>query len=161
MLNKIKYVELSIGLVIFLLSFGASTSIAAPSACLSVKTLTSGVLWKPENVHGGRGGSFLLGCQVHSSQWPANTRPLTLLDQNGKTIGKLGLYDPGHHAYGRRYYMKVSGGSFTNVSVLKSRARKAGSPNMYIQGGSRGCWKVSDATRREGSLSPVAGNGRC
>lgn len=153
-----------VGLCAFSLINSAYAAPAVPG-CSSVQNVGGGVLWKPSNTHGGRGGSFLMGCQIHGSKWPTNKNPLPILDSNGTQIGRLGLWDPGHRPYGRRYYMKVSGGSYTEVNTLASRAfNNTGSRNVYVNGGSRGCFKLSDPRNREGSISPllpVNGNAPC
>ena len=145
--------------ICMLIACGLCLNVAAAHAedvvpgCTTVVSLPGYWKYKPTNVHGGRGPSFILGCQAKRT-WPSG-RVLTILNAKGKRIGAFGLYDPGHYPYGRRYYTGVPGGSYTSASGLLTGARKGGSSNMFIKVSATKCVKVKTPTGTEGYASPT------
>jgi len=138
------------------LMVGAAPSLAAPSQCTVVSTLPHNILYQPANVHGGRGPSFLLGCQVRNL-WPAGAT-LRIYGENGSTLRyAFRMWDVGHHPYGRRYYTGVG----TSSAGLLQLAQAAGGSAIYIQGKGNTCYKINNPNNRQGNLVPISGFGSC
>lgn len=106
--------------------------------------LPGGVLYKGENVHGGRGRSLILGCNTYH-----NIRNLSwnlqILDRKGRQVGTFRLWDPGHRPYGRRYY--AYGTANRNIPA-------------YVKVGNA-CWTINNLGSRQGYVSAISGTGGC
>lgn len=152
---KTKVLTASLALV-WGLTAGATPSFAAPDSCTVVSTLPNNILYKPANVHGGRGPSFLLGCQVRNL-WPAGAT-LRIRGENGSTLRySFRMWDVGHHPYGRRYYTGVG----TTSNQLRQQALAAGGSAIYVQGKGNICYKIDNPNNRQGNLTPISGFGPC
>lgn len=105
-----------------------------------------GVLYKAENVHGGRGPSFL----VQNAQHRTNKQTLEIRDAYCRPIAAIGLFRT-DSPYGSRYYMRTGGTGQSDTELL-ALAQKAGSTNILIEG-LNGSWiRVRDPRNREGSV---------
>jgi hypothetical protein len=103
------------------------------------------VLYKPSNLHGGRGPTFL----VQNPTERTGKRRIRILDINCRQIATFGLYRT-DHPYGSRYYQK-SGGSGYNARKLKSLALRADSTNILVEGKNK--WiVVSNPENRQGTI---------
>ncbi len=128
--------------------FIAGSAFAASPECQTVTPLTSlsGILYKPENIHGGRGPTFL----VQSPKERTSKRSIEIRDVNCKKIGSFGLWAT-DWPYGARYYQAVKGGSSLSAKQLYSKARKAGSSSILVQGVNK--WiRVTNPLKREGKV---------
>jgi|GEM_PF-5633860 len=106
-----------------------------------------GVLYKPSNLHGGRGPSFL----VQNVRQRTHKSVLQIRNVNCELIAKIGLYAT-DQPYGSRYYMR-SGGTGQDAGELRRLANRAGSNNILIEG-VNGTWiRVQNPENREGSVS--------
>lgn len=104
------------------------------------------VLYKPENVHGGRGPSFL----VQNPAERTNKQSLEIRNARCEVIGTIGLFRT-DHPYGSRYYMR-SGGTGQSDAELLAIAQQAGSSNILIEG-VNGKWiRVKNPLLREGTI---------
>lgn len=138
------------------LSFNPAPALAAPSQCTIVNTLPNNILYKPSNFHGGRGPSWLFGCQA-KSLWPAG-RTLKIYGENGSVLKyKFSMWDPGTHTFGRRYYVGVG----STANELRRQALVAGGNAIYIQGKGNICYKINSPLNRQGNLTAVPGRGPC
>lgn len=137
----------------------AAPSFAIPSGCTTAVSLPGNFLYKPANFHGGRGPSFLLGCQQHRN-WPSKST-LNIFGEDGSVVGRFRLYDSGHHPYGRRYYTGLAGGFPGTSGVLAKNAKKHGGKKIYILGKGGTCFIINNPNSRQGSLNTVSGNGSC
>ena len=122
---------------------------AKVTSCSKIIAPYKGFLYKPENVHGGRGPSLICGYAGGKNCPPCTS--LAIRNLKGTIIGKFGCYDPGHQPYGRRFYTGVPGGSYTSANGLLAGARKGGSTNILIQNSSTTCVKVNNPTQRQGN----------
>ncbi len=105
----------------------------------------SWVLYKPSNLHGGRGPTFL----VQDPAERTGKRRLQIKDINCKTISYFGLYAT-DRPYGARYY-QASGGSRHTAQQLYRLATKAGSSTILVEG--KGKWvAVNDPRLRQGRV---------
>lgn len=144
------YLLLSLGLTCPLVAQAAPAVKDGGPSCKTI-TNASGFLYKSQNVHGGRGPSFLCGYKVQRLWPPSHT--LAVRNKSGSIIARLGLYDPGHPPYGRRYYSGVGGGSYTSAIGFLNGAKRAGSTNVFIDFGNGTCFKVNNPTSdRQGSV---------
>jgi hypothetical protein len=131
-------------------------ALAAPTQCTVVSQLPNNLLYKPSNFHGGRGPSWLFGCQV-KNLWPAGST-LKIYGENGNVLRyKFKMWDPGHYTFGRRYYVGVGSSS----AELRRQALAAGGSAIYIQGKGNLCYKINNPLLRQGNLQAVPGRGRC
>ncbi len=106
----------------------------------------AGVLYKPENLHGGRGPSFL----VQNVSARTNKQTLEIRNARCEPIATLGLFKT-DQPYGSRYYSR-SGGSGQGDAELLAIARQVGSNNILIEGVD-GMWiRIKNPTLREGSV---------
>ena len=120
---------------------------AAGSACGAVVSIDAlrWVLYKPSNLQGGRGPTFL----VQNPGERTNKRRIAIKNVNCKLIGYFGLYRT-DYPYGSRYYQK-SGGSGLSAEQLTRLASKAGSTAILVEG--RKKWiKVNDPRQRQGTI---------
>lgn len=106
----------------------------------------AGVLYKPSNLHGGRGPSFL----VQNVGQRTNKRSLQIRNARCEEIATIGLYKT-DQPYGSRYYMR-SGGTGQDADELFRLANLVGSDNILIEG-VNGTWiRVRNPQNREGSV---------
>lgn len=104
-----------------------------------------GVLYKPSNLHGGRGPSFLVQNVAERTGKPR----IEIRNARCEVIGTLGLFAT-DQPYGARYYSK-SGGSGLEDDQLLALARQVGSSNILIEGVNK--WiRVKNPTQRDGSV---------
>lgn len=105
-----------------------------------------GVLYKPENIHGGRGPSFL----VQNVGQRTNKQSIEIRDANCQPIATFGLFRT-DSPYGSRYYMRT-GGTGQSDSELRALALRVGSTDILVEG-VNGTWiRVRDPLNREGSV---------
>ena len=106
----------------------------------------AGVLYKPSNLHGGRGPSFL----VQNSSQRTNKKVLEIRNARCEPIATIGLYRT-DQPYGSRYYMR-SGGTGQDDTELLRIANLVGSNTILVEG-INGTWiRVRNPTIREGSV---------
>jgi hypothetical protein len=106
----------------------------------------AGVLYKPSNLHGGRGPSFL----VQNASQRTNKKVLEIRNARCEVIATIGLYAT-DQPYGSRYYMR-SGGSGQDDTQLLALANLVGSNSILIEG-INGTWvRIKNPTQREGSV---------
>lgn len=106
----------------------------------------AGVLYKPANLHGGRGPSFL----VQNVSQRTNKKVLEIRNARCEPIASIGLYRT-DQPYGSRYYMR-SGGSGQEDTELLAIANQVGSSAILIEG-VNGIWiRIKNPTLREGSV---------
>ena len=104
-----------------------------------------GVLYKPSNLHGGRGPSFL----VQNVAERTNKKVIEIRNARCEVIATLGLYAT-DQPYGSRYYSR-SGGSGQDGDELLRLAQLAGSSNILIEGVNK--WiRVRNPNERDGSV---------
>lgn len=109
-------------------------------------TSFGGVLYKSENLHGGRGPSFL----VQDESERTNKQVLEIRNARCEVIATIGLFRT-DQPYGSRYYMR-SGGSGQDSSELLRLANLVGSSNILIEG-VNGKWvRVKNPNSREGNI---------
>ena len=106
----------------------------------------SEVLYKPSNLHGGRGPSFL----VQNVAERTNKQVLEIRNARCEVIATIGLFRT-DQPYGSRYYMR-SGGSGQDGDELLRIASLVGSTNILIEG-VNGKWiRIKNPTEREGTI---------
>jgi hypothetical protein len=104
------------------------------------------VLYKSENIHGGRGPTFL----VQNPSERTGKRSILIKDMQCRTISSFGLWAV-DWPYGARYYEGVAGGSRHSATALYNLARRAGSSAILVEG--RNKWiKVNDPRMRQGNV---------
>lgn len=127
--------------------FVASTAQAETLTCSSivdVKTLRN-VLYKNENVHGGRGRTFL--DQDHQL---GGASRLKVAGLNGTVFSCFGLYRC-DSPYGCRYYQATCNDTLSNKNFLATAAANGG--NYVLVGKGKGkCFKVSASATRYGAV---------
>ncbi len=105
-----------------------------------------GVLYKSENIHGGRGPSFL----VQKVSERTNKKTIEVRNARCEVIGALGLFAT-DQPYGSRYYSR-SGGTGQEGTEYLAIARQVGSNNILIEG-VNGKWiLVHNPTERDGNI---------
>lgn len=105
-----------------------------------------GVLYKAENVHGGRGPTFL----VKNAAERTGKQVIEIRDARCQVIGSFGMFVP-DGMYGARYYTRTGGSGIDNQGLLEA-ASKVGSTNILVEG-TNGKWiRVKNPMNREGSL---------
>ncbi|NMC63601.1 MAG: hypothetical protein GYA55_10605 [SAR324 cluster bacterium] len=105
-----------------------------------------GVLYKAENIHGGRGPTFL----VKNNAEKTGKSVIEIRDARCQVIGSFGMF-ASDGPYGARYYTRSGGSGIDNVGLLNA-ASKVGSTNILIEG-TNGKWiRVKNPMNREGSL---------
>jgi hypothetical protein len=124
------------------------------------------VKYKSQNVHGGRGPSFILDCSRTAKQyWPISTYLATfpIYSVKGNEIGKFVVYDPGHLPYGNRSYSGLPGGYPPDSTTLVNSALAEGSTEIYVNVKDGICFKVNNPTIDQGGVTPLygRGNGPC
>jgi hypothetical protein len=104
-----------------------------------------GVLYKPSNLHGGRGPSFL----VQNVGERTNKKVIEVRNARCEVIATLGLFAT-DQPYGSRYYSR-SGGTGQDADELLRLAQLAGSTNILIEGVDK--WiRISNPGERNGSV---------
>ena len=126
---------------------------AAPRATGKVSCRTTldaarlgNVLFKNENVHGGRGRTFL--DQGHRF---GGTRRLTVAGTNGTPYACFGLWAC-DHPYGCRYYQRLCGDGLSNSGFAAGARKNGGSTTALVTNGSGLCIKINAAASRYGSV---------
>ena len=153
-------------LVVALSSLALSAGVAKAdlaAVCPTIINLRNGmdIKYKSENVHGGRGPSFLLGCQAFpKSHWPRRKR-FPVYNANGTQIGRFVTYAAGIHVYGWRAYTGLPGGSPRTADELLRRTQGTGTTNIYINTRGGTCFKVKNPTVNQGTIRPTPGLGFC
>jgi hypothetical protein len=105
-----------------------------------------GVLYKPENLHGGRGPPFL----VQNPTERTGKRRLEVRDLKCRKVSSFGLFST-DFPYGARYYQR-SGGNGHSAAALRKLARRGGGTGILIEG-IKGKWiLVRDPTLRQGTI---------
>lgn len=128
--------------------FASAQDFAETRCAGNVVPITSfgGVLYKPENLHGGRGPSFL----VQDVSERTNKPVLEIRNARCEVIATIGLFRT-DQPYGSRYYMR-SGGSGQDSGELFRLASLVGSSNILIEG-VNGKWvRVKNPNSREGNI---------
>lgn len=104
------------------------------------------VLYKSENIHGGRGPTFL----VQNVNERTGKQVIEIRNARCEPIGSFGLYAT-DHPYGARYYTGT-GGSGASSEDLLAAATAVGSTNILVEG--KGYWvRVKTPLEREGSVT--------
>jgi hypothetical protein len=104
-----------------------------------------GVLYKPSNLHGGRGPSFL----VQNVAERTNKKTIEIRNARCEVIATLGLFAT-DQPYGSRYYSR-SGGTGQDAEELLRLAELAGSSNILVEGVNK--WiRVRNPNERDGSV---------
>ncbi len=139
---------------IALISSGMNSAHAAKRAkpvtsisCTSVTDVAGlkNVLYKNENIHGGRGRTFL--DQDHQL---GGTRKLYVAGMNGAVFSCFGLYRC-DRPYGCRYYQAMCGDRVSNRSFIK-KARSNGDHNILVGKKKGPCFKIDSTAYRYGSV---------
>ena len=105
-----------------------------------------GVLYKSENIHGGRGPSFL----VQNEAERTGKQTLEIRNARCEVIAAFGLFAT-DQPYGARYYMRT-GGTGQSAEELLALALQVGSRNILVEG-VNGKWiLVKNPLNREGSV---------
>lgn len=105
----------------------------------------AGVLYKPENIHGGRGPSFL----VQNVAERTNKQTIEVRNARCELIGTFGLFRT-DQPYGSRYYSRSGGTGFSDAQLL-ALANGVGSNAILVEGVNK--WiLVKNPLNREGSV---------
>lgn len=105
------------------------------------------VLYKAENIHGGRGPSFL----VQNVEQRTNKQVIEVRDARCRVIGAFGLFAT-DYPFGARYYSRTGGSGADSTEWLRL-ANLAGSNNILVEG-VNGTWiRVKNPLNREGSVN--------
>ena len=114
------------------------------SKVVSIQGL-NGILYKPENLHGGRGPTLL----VQNPYERTGKRRIEVRDLNCKLISSFGLYRT-DWPYGARYYERSGGGKHT-AKQLSLLAKKGGGASILVEGVQK--WiLIKNPLRREGEV---------
>ncbi len=136
-------------LIIAVFTFSAQAQDFAETPCAgNIVPITAfgGVLYKPENIHGGRGPSFLVQDVSERTHKPV----LEIRNARCEVIATIGLFRT-DQPYGSRYYMR-SGGTGQDSNQLQALASQVGSSNILIEG-INGKWiRVKNPNGREGNI---------
>ena len=116
--------------------------------CSQVVSIDSldGILYKPDNLHGGRGPTLLVQNPV---EWTGK-RKLVIRDLNCKIISAFGLWQI-DWPYGARYYERTGGGKHTATQLVKLAA-ESGSRAILVQGRGNKWIKIDSPLKRQGNL---------
>lgn len=109
-------------------------------------TSLSGVLYKSENVHGGRGPTWL----VKNTAERTHKKVIEIRNARCEVIGSFGMFAE-NGMYGDRYYTKT-GGSGIEADGLIAEGNKVGSLNILVEGVDGKWIRVKNPTQREGAL---------
>ena len=143
-----------------------STSENLALVCPNIIDLVPGmnIKYKSQNVHGGRGPSFILGCESNSKQyWPATNylANYPIFSVKGNEIGRFVVFDHGNRPYGNRSYTGLPGGYPGDSDTLINSALADGSTEIYINVKSNICFKVNNPKVDQGTIAAVGGKGAC
>jgi hypothetical protein len=101
------------------------------------------ILYKPSNLHGGRGMTFLV---QNPQERPGKSR-IEMRSLACKNVGFFGLFKT-DYPYGARYYQQT-GGSGNNTGVILRKL--GGSKSILVEG--RGKWiRIDNINFRQGSV---------
>ncbi len=104
-----------------------------------------GVLYKSENIHGGRGPTFI----VQNVAERTGKQVIEIRNARCEVIGSFGLFAT-DQPYGARYYSRT-GGSGHESNELLALAQQAGSNNILVEGQDK--WiRVKTPLERDGSV---------
>jgi len=120
----------------------------ASSPCGTVVSIDAvrWVLYKPSNLHGGRGPTFL----VQNPSERTGKNRLEIRDVNCKVIAYFGLWAV-DAPYGARYYQGIPRGSRFSAKKLAQAASRAGSSAILVQGKGK-LIKIDDPRKRQGAV---------
>lgn len=105
-----------------------------------------GVLYKSENIHGGRGPTFL----VQKVSERTNKTRLEIRNARCEVIGAVGLFAT-DQPYGSRYYSRTGGSGHDGIDLL-NEAQLVGSNNILVEG-INGQWiLVHNPLERDGNI---------
>ncbi len=107
---------------------------------------TGGVLYKSENIHGGRGPSFL----VQNPSERTGKQVIEIRNARCEVIGALGLFAT-DQPYGARYYSRSGGSGHDGIDLL-NEARLVGSNNILVEGVNNKWILVHNPTERDGDI---------
>lgn len=113
---------------------------------VSISSL-SGVLYKTDNLHGGRGATMLF----QNARERPGKRKLAVYDKNCKALGSFGLYKT-DKPYGARYYTRTGGSGQSGSQFRSAALRSSGSPTILVEGRGK-LIIVNDAGSRQGSVN--------
>ena len=139
-------------LIASLTLFGAVRTASAATTAVTCANRVSvsavlGIKYKPENLHGGRGPSWL----VQNAYLRTGKKKIEIRDTKCKLIGTFGLYAT-DYPYGARYYQKSGAGSKLSAQQLSTLAKKAGSPSLLVEGPRAVWYIVKDPLQAEGTV---------
>ena len=104
-----------------------------------------GVLYKSENIHGGRGPTFI----VQNEAERTGKQVIEIRNARCEVIGSFGLFAT-DQPYGARYYSRT-GGSGHESQQLLDLAKQVGSTNILVEGKDK--WiRVRTPMERDGSV---------
>lgn len=151
-MNHISLGKLFIALALFVTCAGSSVSAQSNSVgdCKNIVSINSipggGVLYKSENIHGGRGPTFL----VQNVSERTNKEVIEIRDARCQLVGAFGLYAT-DYPYGSRYYSRTGGTGF-DPGDLEALLKRVGSTNFLVEGVNK--WiRVRNPFQRDGSVN--------
>jgi hypothetical protein len=129
-------------------NYAQSSSTSAPVSCDNRVPIgqLAGVLYKPENLHGSRGPTFLVQNVVERT----NKKRIEIRDVLCRRISSFGLFST-DFPFGARYYQR-SGGSGHTPQRLLALARRAGSSAILVEGVDGKWIVISNPLKREGTI---------
>ncbi|NMC62161.1 MAG: hypothetical protein GYA55_03240, partial [SAR324 cluster bacterium] len=105
-----------------------------------------GILYKPENVHGGRGVTFL----VQNFKYWFGPKKKNIYDINcKKRIGSVVMWSRGY-AYGERYYSRPYGSRDNGASLARKARNISGRPGGIVIVNREFSVRIKDFRKREG-----------
>ena len=122
------------------------------------------IKYKSENLHGGRGPSWLMGCQSNSRQfWPPNNylQPIPIYSIKGNEIGRFIVFEHRRRPYGTRAYSGLPGGYPPDSSTLTNSALADGSTNIFVNPDGTACFKVETPLESQGTIGGLFDPGPC
>jgi hypothetical protein len=127
---------------------GKSNAMGTTLQCTSVTDVGTlrNVLYKNENVHGGRGRTFL--DQGHRFR---GVRTLKIAAMNGTVYACFGLYRC-DSPFGCRYYQAMCGDSVSNSQFARKAQQLGGSYYALVGTGNGACYKILTTVSRYGSV---------
>ena len=138
-----KYI-LAVAAALFVVSSAQAETLTCTSVT-DVKNLRN-VLYKNENVHGGRGRTFL-----DQDKQLGGTRTLKVAGLNGTVFSCFGLYRC-DKPYGCRYYQAMCKDTLSNKQFI-SKAKELGGAYVLVGKPTGGkCFKVAAAAARYGDV---------
>jgi len=104
-----------------------------------------GVLYKSENIHGGRGPTFI----VQNEAERTGKQVIEIRNARCEVIGAFGLFAT-DQPYGARYYSRTGGSGHESQGLL-DLAKQVGSTNILVEGKDK--WiRVRTPMERDGSV---------